>query len=216
MQDLFADFEEQGETTEPIVEGAVLFRRRACSIELDLLKAITQILQQAPLRHLETPGGRKMSVAMSNCGALGWVSDRKGYRYAPIDPLSGEAWPTMPGFMQEFARDVAASAGYPAFAPDACLINEYLPGARMGLHQDRDENDFSQPIVSVSLGLPATFLFGNDSRTGPTLKLPLQHGDVVVWGGTVRLAYHGVAPLKPGEHRLLGGRRLNLTFRRAA
>jgi alkylated DNA repair protein (DNA oxidative demethylase) len=156
-----------------------------------------------------------MSVAMSNCGALGWVSDRRGYRYAKDDPLSGRPWPAMPAGWRDLAARAAADAGFDGFAPDACLINQYLPGSKLSLHQDRDEQDLSAPIVSVSLGLPAVFLFGGSQRQDRPQRYRLQHGDVVVWGGPARLAYHGVAPLADGQHALLGRRRINLTFRRA-
>jgi alkylated DNA repair protein (DNA oxidative demethylase) len=163
-----------------------------------------------------TPGGFRMSVAMTNCGPLGWVSDRTGYRYSPLDPESGAAWPAMPKCFIDLAANAAEAAGFANFTPDACLINRYEPGAKMSLHQDKDERDFEQPIVSVSLGLPATFQFGGDRRSGGAARIPLQHGDVVVWGGPARLRYHGVLPLKDGEHPKLGACRMNLTFRKAA
>jgi alkylated DNA repair protein (DNA oxidative demethylase) len=156
-----------------------------------------------------------MSVAMSNCGPLGWVSDRRGYRYDALDPLSGQPWPAMPERWKALAARAAAQAGFDGFEPDACLINQYLPGCKLSLHQDKDERDFSAPIVSVSLGLPAVFLFGGERRADRPQRYRLQHGDVVVWGGASRLAFHGVAPLADGEHVWLGRRRINLTFRRA-
>jgi alkylated DNA repair protein (DNA oxidative demethylase) len=162
-----------------------------------------------------TPGGFRMSVAMTNCGGLGWVTDRKGYRYSAIDPESGRAWPAMPSSFRELAESAAAAAGFAGFTPDACLINRYSPGAKMTLHQDKDERDFSQPLVSVSLGLPAVFLFGGLSRKDKVERVSLSHGDVVVWGGAARLFYHGVMPVKEGVHPLTGAYRLNLTFRRA-
>lgn len=162
-----------------------------------------------------TPGGHAMSVAMTNCGPLGWVSDRRGYRYSPVDPVTGQPWPALPSVFLELARSTALIAGYNGFAPDACLINCYVPGASMGLHQDRDETDFTQPIVSVSLGLPAIFLFGGRHRSDPVQRLELQHGDVVVFGGDSRLNYHGIRRLAPGHHSRLGAQRINLTFRRA-
>ena len=181
-----------------------------------LLAAIESIRSAAPFRHLVTPGGFRMSVAMTNCGSLGWVSDRRGYRYDARDPLSGRPWPPMPPVFLELARTAARAGGFPGFTPDACLLNRYQPGARLTLHQDRDERDFSAPIVSVSLGLPGIFLFGGDLRKDSRRRIPLQHGDVVVWGGPARLHHHGVLALKDGHHELLGSQRLNLTFRRAA
>lgn len=164
---------------------------------------------------MSTPGGHRMSVAMTNCGRFGWVTDRTGYRYDRIDPESGKPWPPMPPVLVELAQGAAAEAGFSAFAPDACLINRYEPGARMSLHQDKDEADFAAPIVSVSLGLPAIFLFGGLKRSDRPRRFRLEHGDVVVWGGPARLAFHGVAPLADGEHGAMGRRRINLTFRRA-
>ena len=202
-------------SVEPLAPGAVLLRAFALSHELPILRALDRIVEKAPFRHMITPGGFRMSVAMTNCGAYGWVTDRSGYRYDASDPDSGRPWPAMPKAFFELARTAAAAGGYPGFAPDACLINQYEPGSRLSLHQDRNEKDFGAPIVSVSLGLPATFLFGGDARSDRTLKVRVFHGDVAVWGGPSRLAFHGVAPLKAGEHEKLGGRRINLTLRRA-
>ena len=214
MKDLFGDID-PGPPTGQLSEGAMLLRRRALSFEARLLAALDRVVEQAPFRHLVTPGGFEMSVAMTNCGSVGWVSDRSGYRYDPRDPQSGRSWPEMPDVFLQLATEAATEAGYPAFLPDACLINLYKPGARLSLHQDRDERDHSNPIVSVSLGLPATFQFGGLKRTDPIRKIPLQHGDVVVWGGPSRLFYHGVLALKDGEHETLGRKRINLTFRKA-
>jgi alkylated DNA repair protein (DNA oxidative demethylase) len=200
---------------ETLAPGAVLLRGFAREEGAALQQAIAEVTRQSPFRHLVTPGGRAMSVAMSNCGALGWVSDRSGYRYDALDPLSGRPWLAMPAILRKLAVRAAAQAGFADFEPDACLVNRYEPGARLSLHQDRDEQDFSAPIVSVSLGLPAVFLFGTPSRKDRPQRHRLQHGDVVVWGGAARLAFHGVAPLAEGEHALLGRQRLNLTFRRA-
>ncbi|MDO9405314.1 MAG: DNA oxidative demethylase AlkB [Polaromonas sp.] len=199
---------------EPIAPGAVLLRGFALPQTDALVAAVQGVVASAPLRQLVTPGGYTMSVAMSNCGALGWVSDRRGYRYDACDPLSGQPWPAMPAAFVELARQAAAEAGFEAFQPDACLINRYAPGARLSLHQDRDEEALEAPIVSVSLGLPATFLFGGLQRSDKPARWRLVHGDVVVWGGPSRLAFHGVAPLADGHHPLLGRQRLNLTFRR--
>ena len=200
---------------EVIAPGAVLLRGFACGVDEALLQAVEGVVAAAPLRHLVTPGGYTMSVAMSNCGALGWVSDRSGYRYDAKDPLSGKPWPPMPACFADLALRAAAEAGFGNFRPDACLINRYEPGARLSLHQDKDEGSMDAPIVSVSLGLPAVFLFGGLDRNDRPARYRLQHGDVAVWGGPSRLAYHGVAPLAHGEHARLGGRRINLTFRRA-
>jgi len=192
-----------------VLRGFALHREGAMLRELALL------VQQAPFRHMHTPGGGRMSVAMTNCGPVGWITDRRGYRYTSVDPESDRPWPAMPSCFRALAREAAEQAGFEAFAPDACLINRYRPGARMSLHQDKDERDFAAPIVSVSFGLSATFLFGGLSRKQPPQKIELVHGDVVVWGGSARLAYHGVAPLKLGRHPLLGACRYNLTFRKA-
>jgi alkylated DNA repair protein (DNA oxidative demethylase) len=199
---------------EELGDYAVLLRGFASANAAALVEEIARIEQAAAFRHLTTRGGYKMSVAMTNCGRCGWVSDRKGYRYDPLDPDSGLPWPAMPEDFIDLARRAAAEAGFPKYDPDACLINRYAPGAKMGLHQDRDENDQWAPIVSVSLGLPATFLWGGLERTGPTRRFRLESGDVVVWGGPSRFVYHGVAPLKDGLHPLTGALRLNLTFRK--
>jgi alkylated DNA repair protein (DNA oxidative demethylase) len=212
--DLFDDPSDEP-TAQAMAPGAVWLRGFARGIAADLLQGVDEVTAQAPWRHLVTPGGHTMSVAMSNCGPLGWVSDRRGYRYDARDPLSGRPWPAMPARWTELARRAAAEAGYADFQPDACLVNHYAPGAKLSLHQDKDEQGFSNPIVSVSLGLPAVFLFGTPQRSDRPQRLRLVHGDVVVWGGPSRLAYHGVAPLADGEHALLGRRRINLTFRRA-
>ncbi|MEN9395786.1 MAG: hypothetical protein RLZ81_316 [Pseudomonadota bacterium] len=198
-----------------IAPGAVLLRGFARAGDAALLQAVQAVMAQAPLRHMQTPGGYTMSVATTNCGPLGWVSDPHGYRYAPHDPHTGQPWPAMPACLMELAQRAAAQAGYAHFVPDACLINQYAPGAKLSLHQDKDERDLRAPIVSLSLGLPAVFLFGTPKRKDRPQRLRLVHGDVVVWGGPSRLAYHGVMPLAEGEHGLLGRRRINLTFRRA-
>jgi alkylated DNA repair protein (DNA oxidative demethylase) len=198
-----------------LAEGAVLLGGFARAVEAPLLAALDQVAAAAPFRHMVTPGGHRMSVAMTNCGAAGWVADRGGYRYDAFDPESGLRWPEMPGAFAELAARAAAEAGFDGFAPDACLINRYEPGAKLSLHQDRNERDLGAPIVSVSLGLPAIFLFGGPNRSDQPQRVPLTHGDVVVWGGQARLAFHGVMPLRDGEHPKLGCQRLNLTFRKA-
>jgi alkylated DNA repair protein (DNA oxidative demethylase) len=192
----------------------MLLRRFALTWEREVLAAIEDVSAQAPFRHMTTPGGYRMSVAMTNCGPLGWVTNRSGYRYSSVDPESGKSWPDMPGCFVELASTAAAAGGFANFTPDACLINRYEPGAKMSLHVDKDEQDFTQPIVSVSLGLPAVFLFGGMKRADKPERIPLEHGDVVVWGGEARLRYHGVLPLK--ENPLYGAHRYNLTFRKAS
>ena len=198
-----------------LAEGAMLLGGFARSVEASLLAEIERVVAAAPFRQMVTPGGYRMSVAMTNCGAAGWVTDRAGYRYDPIDPDSGKPWPAMPPVFADLATRAAAAAGFDGFVADACLINRYEPGARLSLHQDRNERDFAAPIVSVSLGLPAIFLFGGRKRSDRPQRLPLVHGDVVVWGGPARMTFHGVMPLADGEHPLLGRQRMNLTFRRA-
>jgi alkylated DNA repair protein (DNA oxidative demethylase) len=198
-----------------MADGAVLLRGFALAHETEILSGIDAVVAAAPFRNMVTPGGFTMSVAMTTCGNVGWVSDRSGYRYSPTDPLTGNPWPAMPDRFLQLAAEAAAEAGYTDFTPDSCLINRYEPGTRLSLHQDKDERDYTQPIVSVSLGLPATFQFGGPKRTDPTAKHRMQHGDVAVWGGPSRLFFHGVAALKDGEHPLLGRKRINLTFRRA-
>lgn len=198
-----------------LAEGAVLLGGFALPMEAPLLAALDAVAAEAPFRHMVTPGGFTMSVAMTNCGAAGWVTDRGGYRYDAIDPGSRRPWPAMPAAFDELARRAAEAAGFGGFAPDACLINRYEPGARLSLHQDRNERDIGAPIVSVSLGLPATFLFGGPKRSDPARRVALRHGDVAVWGGPSRLAFHGILPLADGEHPVLGRRRVNLTFRQA-
>lgn len=197
----------------PLAPGAVLLHGLARPGDVALLQAIEAVIAQAPLRQMHTPGGYTMSVRTTSCGALGWVSDARGYRYSAVDPLSGQPWPAMPEGLLHLAQRAALQAGYAHFVPNACLVNVYVPGAKMSLHQDKDEADFSAPIVSVSLGLPAVFLFGTSQRTDRPQRYRLAHGDVVVWGGPSRLAFHGVAALADGQHALLGRRRVNLTFR---
>jgi DNA oxidative demethylase len=210
-----AEDEARGEGRIELGPGAVLLRGFALEGEPALLEALDQVVASAPFRHMVTPGGHTMSVAMTNCGTLGWVTDRRGYRYDAYDPETGRPWPPMPAAFADLALAAASASGFDSFAPDACLINEYVPGARLTLHQDRNERDFAAPIVSVSLGLPAKFLFGGLARSDRPQRIPLAHGDVVVWGGPSRLAFHGVDALKEGSHPLLGPRRINLTLRQA-
>ncbi|WP_312364906.1 DNA oxidative demethylase AlkB [Ensifer sp.] len=214
MTDLFAKLA-LDPSREAMAEGAVLLRGFALQVEDQILPALRSVVAGAPFRHMVTPGGYTMSVAISNCGAAGWVTDRSGYRYDRKDPETGRPWPALPRCFLDLATAAAGEAGYPHFRPDACLINRYAPGARLSLHQDKDEHDFSQPIVSVSLGLPATFQFGGPNRSDPVRKYALRHGDVVVWGGPSRLFFHGVPELKDGHHETLGRMRINLTFRSA-
>lgn len=210
---LFDDAPTPYTAPELIAPGAAILRGFAGESAGALWLAAQEVMASAPLRNWVVPGGHTMSVAMSNCGELGWTSSRHGYRYSTTDPQSGRPWPTMPVCFTTLAVQAAAAAGFERFQPDACLINVYAPGARMSLHQDKDEGDLTAPIVSVSLGLPAVFLFGGLERSQPTAQFWLAHGDVVVWGGPSRLAFHGVAPLADGHHALLGRQRLNLTFR---
>jgi len=213
--DLFGPGDAGDPERDELAPGAVVLRGYALPYEDALLDGLSSIIAEAPFRHMVTPGGHTMSVAMTNCGVAGWVTDPTGYRYAASDPETGRKWPAMPQNFARLALAAAREAGYPDFAPDACLINRYEPGARMSLHQDKDEQDFAQPIVSVSLGLSATFQFGGKQRTDPVRKILLGNGDVVVWGGLSRLFYHGVLALKDGEHPKLGRMLINLTFRSA-
>ena len=215
MADLFDTVPDQRPPREQMADGAVLLRGFARCVDTQLISDVREIVAQAPFRQMQTPGGHQMSVAMTNCGDVGWVTDRSGYRYDPVDPATGQSWPAMPTSFVQLAAEAAAAGGFADFAPDACLINRYDPGARMSLHQDRDEKGFAAPIVSVSLGLPAVFLFGGLQRSDRPVRYRLEHGDVVVWGGPSRLVFHGVAPLADGEHALTGRSRINLTFRKA-
>ena len=201
---------------EELAPGAVVLRGGALRDDTALLAEIDRIAGLVPFQYRATPGGYAMSVAMTNCGEVGWVTDRQGYRYQTTSPESQQPWPSMPELFRTLAVEAAEQAGFAGFAPDACLINRYQPGAKMSLHQDKDEHDFGAPIVSVSLGLPAIFQFGGMERSDKTQRVPLTHGDIVVWGGPSRLRYHGILPLKAGEHPLTGGYRFNLTFRKAA
>jgi alkylated DNA repair protein (DNA oxidative demethylase) len=215
MADLFDDPAGAASRCLPLAPGAMLLRGRALPVEEHIMTAIGRVIAAAPFRHMVTPRGYRMSVAMTNCGAAGWVTDRTGYRYDAIDPESGDRWPPMPAIFADLAAEAAAQAGFGGFVPDACLINRYEPGAKLSLHQDRNEQDFGTPIVSVSLGLPVVFLFGGLRRTDRPLGIPLDHGDIVVWGGPSRLVHHGVMPLADGHHPRLGRHRLNLTLRKA-
>jgi alkylated DNA repair protein (DNA oxidative demethylase) len=198
-----------------LADGAVLFRGFADADSIPVFQALQQVIAAAPFRQMVTPGGRRMSVAMTNCGQAGWVTDSSGYRYDVLDPVSQLPWPPMPEIIRRLAERAAVQAGFMSFRPDSCLINRYEPGARLSLHQDRDERDFGQPIVSLSLGLPAIFLFGGQLRKQRTQRMRLESGDVVVWGGASRLAFHWVAPLADGRHPLTGRCRINLTLRKA-
>ncbi|HLH42350.1 MAG TPA: DNA oxidative demethylase AlkB [Bryobacteraceae bacterium] len=199
---------------ERLEDGAVLLRGFAANESAALVEEVAAVARDAPFRHLATPGGHTMSVAMTNCGRTGWVSDRTGYRYSAVDPETGVQWPPMPAAFVALAARAAAAAGFEGYDPDACLINRYAPGAKLGLHQDRDEKDAWAPIVSVSLGLPAVFLWGGKRRSDSVRRIRLENGDVAVWGGPARFAYHGVAPLNDGVHPLTGAARINLTFRK--
>lgn len=216
MPTLFEDASKYLSLNEYLGSGTAILRGFARANEMSILEALFGVATQSPFRHMVTPGGFRMSVAMTNCGGLGWLTDRKGYRYSSTDPETGNSWPEMPKNFLDLARQAATKGGYPDFTPDACLINRYESGARLTLHQNKNENDFDQPIVSVSLGLPAIFLFGGLERSEKTIRVSVAHGDVVIWGGPARLRYHGVTPLKDGIHPLAGPYRFNLTFRKAA
>lgn len=214
-EDLFDSHADAAGWREEIDDGVVLLHHYGAGQSETLLDALREVIRRAPFRQRITPGGRRMSVAMSNCGRYGWVTDEHGYRYVECEPESGRPWPDMPPLLRTLAQSAAQQAGFPAFDPDACLINRYVPGAKMALHQDKDEADFSAPIVSVSLGLPVIFQLGGMQRADSVRRLLLEHGDVLVWGGPARLRYHGVSTLKTGRHSRLGEQRINLTFRRA-
>ena len=203
------------EASKRLAEGAIVLPGFARPEAAALVRAVSGIAEIAPLRHMITPGAYRMSVAMTSCGAAGWVTDRSGYRYSPADPETGRPWPAMPAIFRSMAARAAAAGGFDGFLPDACLINRYQPGAKLSLHRDEDERDMTAPVVSVSLGLPATFLWGGLNRKDRPIRVRLENGDVVVWGGPARLVYHGIAPLAEGEHPLTGRIRINLTFRRA-
>ena len=212
MSDLFAA--QQRDTCTQLAAQACVLHGFALDA-VDALQADVRAIEAvAPFRHLVTPGGHVMQVAMTNCGTYGWCSDRRGYRYDSTDPQSGKTWPALPPAFLQLAANAAREAGFDGYVPDACLINRYAPGTRLSLHQDRDEDDRVAPIVSVSLGLPATFLFGGFARGDKTVRVPLQHGDVEDWGGVDRMRFHGVLPVKTGRHEVLGEQRLNLTFRK--
>jgi alkylated DNA repair protein (DNA oxidative demethylase) len=215
MLDLFPDPRDSESARQPLAAGALLLRGFCLDLEHEILAALRGVVDAAPFRRMVTPGGHTMSVAMTNCGCAGWVTDRRGYRYDANDPETGSPWPPMPPVFRDLAARAAAEAGFGHFVPDACLVNRYEPGAKLSLHQDKNERTREAPIVSVSLGLPATFLFGGSRRADPQRRLALRHGDVVVWGGPSRLAYHGVVPLRDGEHPMLGRQRINLTLRKA-
>lgn len=214
--DLFADTEpEQQPRREQIGEQSYVLRGFALHWMDQLLPALETVLTAAPFRQMVTPGGFTMSAAMSSCGTWGWTTDRSGYRYTRNDPRTDAPWPTMPEVFFALAQAAAVEAGFDDFVPDSCLINRYVPGAKMSLHQDKDENSYAAPIVSVSLGLPAMFLFGGFERSDKSQRVPLLHGDIVVWGGVDRLRYHGVLPIKDGQHPRMGEQRINFTFRTA-
>jgi alkylated DNA repair protein (DNA oxidative demethylase) len=212
---LFESVSQAEASKEMLCPGAVMLRRFAQKYETELFAGLKEVTAKAPFRHMVTPGGFRMSVAMTNCGAFGWITDETGYRYDRVDPETNATWPEMPDCFLKLASSAATEVGFDEFLPDACLINRYEPGSKLSLHQDKNERDFEQPIVSVSLGVSATFLFGGSRRNDETERIPVEHGDVIVWGGPARLRYHGVLALKEGFHPLAGGRRFNLTFRKA-
>ena len=213
--DLFNDEDTAQHGREQIGPQSFVLRGFALPYTDALLQGVDAVAAQSPFRHMHTPGGYTMSVALTNCGTLGWTSDAHGYRYTRIDPLSGQPWPDLPDAFLRLAQAAAADAGFAGFIPDACLVNRYEPGSRLSLHQDKNERDYDAPIVSVSLGMPALFLFGGHARTDKAARVPLLHGDVVVWGGVDRLRYHGVLPMKDAPHPRLGSQRVNFTLRKA-
>lgn len=216
MSDRTADlFATSAPGIEALAADAVVLRAFALATADALWQHVLAVAARSPWRHMITPGGKPMAVETTNCGHLGWISDRRGYRYEAVDPLTGQAWPALPADIAQLAATASQAAGLPPLVPDACLINRYFAGVGMGLHQDRDEQDLSAPIVSVSLGLPARFRFGGPQRGGPTRSVLLHHGDVVAWGGISRLAFHAITPLRPGHHPLTGSCRVNLTLRKA-
>jgi alkylated DNA repair protein (DNA oxidative demethylase) len=215
VRDLFEEIQNDEILIERIGDCAFVLRGFALPLIDQLLPALERIQTLSPFRHMITPGGFKMSVALTNCGRFGWITDRRGYRYTRVDPETCQPWPCMPDVFMTLAQSAAIEAGYPTFEPDACLINHYEPGTRLTLHQDKNERSFDYPIVSVSLGIPATFLFGGTERSDPVKKIQLLHGDVVVWGGKDRLRYHGISQLKEATHPVLGPKRINFTFRKA-
>src|SRR6266568_8616432 len=214
-RDLLSGLPEPGASVKTLAEGAVLLKGFAAAEAQALLQALERILAEAPFRHMVTPSGHTMSAAMTNCGTAGWITDRSGYRYDPTDPVTQRPWPPMPEVFSDLAARAAEACGFSGFEPDACLVNRYEPGARLSLHQDRNERDFGQPIGSVSLGLSAVFLFGGQRRNDRPRRVRLESGDVVVWGGPARLTFHGVEPLEDGDDPLTGRCRINLTFRKA-
>lgn len=215
MQPSLFDDPRQPSRREPFGEQTFVLRGFALPWLDEILPALRKVLKAAPFRRMETPGGHTMSVALSNCGQFGWSTDARGYRYVSDDPLTGRPWPALPVVLHTLAREAAAAAGFDDFSPDACLLNRYVPGAKMSLHQDRDERDYGAPIVSVSLGLAAMFQLGGLQRSDRPLRVPLLHGDVMVWGGVDRLRFHGVLPLKEGVHPVMGPQRINFTLRKA-
>ncbi|NNG60787.1 DNA oxidative demethylase AlkB [Pseudomonas fragi] len=214
--DLFADEDlQQPARLQSISEQGFVLRGFALPWAEALLQALAGVLIQSPFRHMQTPGGFTMSARLSSCGELGWTSDCNGYSYSPVDPLRKQPWPAMPDTFLALAEAAAGAAGFEHFVPDACLINCYVPGAKMSLHQDKNERSLDAPIVSISLGLPAVFQFGGFERSDPAQRISLFHGDIVVWGGVDRLRYHGVLPIQPGQHPVLGEQRINITLRKA-
>ncbi len=213
--DLFGDDDTAQHGREAIGPQSFVLRSFALPYADALMQGVDDVTAQSPFRHMDTPGGYTMSVALTNCGQLGWTTDARGYRYSRIDPMTGAPWPDLPDAFLRLAQAAAAEAGFPGFAPDACLVNRYEPGSRLSLHQDKNERDYDAPIVSVSLGMPAVFLFGGNERSDKTRRVPLFHGDVVVWGGVDRLRYHGVMPMKDLPHPKLGSQRINFTLRKA-
>lgn len=180
-----------------------------------LMVQVERITKVSPFRKMMTPNGHYTGVALTNCGDFGWTSDRNEYRYSSSDPLNNQPWLAIPESFKALAKNAAHVAGFKDFEPDACLINQYLIGTKLGSHQDKNEKDFSQPIVSVSIGLSAVFqIFGNQ-RAGQAINYRLYDGDVVVWGNSARLCYHGVRTLSAAELDPTCQQRINITFRKS-
>ncbi|THJ30850.1 DNA oxidative demethylase AlkB [Lampropedia aestuarii] len=211
--DLFADSPEEQRVA--LGPQAVVLRQKASPLAAELVARIEDVLQHSPLYQMATPGGKPLSVRTTSCGTHGWSSDPTGYSYVRHHPLTDQAWPEIPAAWSALATEAAQEAGFAQFAPDTCLINQYGLDSKMALHQDRSEQDLRQPVVSISLGMSALFLWGGMQRSDKPAHVLLHHGDMVVWGGVDRLRFHGIKHLTGAPHPQLGAMRYNLTLRRA-